>query len=244
MAVIDKIAQGMGYVTKSKPLTKLGNAWHKDPEGVLGATTVTSIILKDGIGCAMYVAQSLNNDRIPEEKRRFVAALDLTNGLLMIGAQIALFLGMRKYSGKIFDKFFGKTFNRLAQSQAVSRVRMHAAKLGESVMKKLGIEKIFKDKREDALSIFKFVLEISAATIVGKRIVVPLIATPLAKKVEKRMNKNDKGKVPENPEVVENTYNTTKHFGDKTNKEPGQNVNVSTSEFQAKKSPFSEFKIK
>ena len=73
--------------------------------------TVGSIVAKDGIGCVKYVSQSLNNDKIPEKQRNFVAALDLTNGILMILAQIGMFALMRKYSGPIFDKIFKKSFN-------------------------------------------------------------------------------------------------------------------------------------
>ena len=35
----------------------------KNPEGALGSATVTSIVIKDGIGCVMYVAQSLKATR-------------------------------------------------------------------------------------------------------------------------------------------------------------------------------------
>lgn len=235
---IDAIAKGMGWFTKTRPMQKLGEKWAKDPDGVLGAATVTSIILKDGIGCAMYVGQSLNNDRIPEKKRKFVAALDLTNGLLMILAQIGMFLGMRAYSGKIFNKVFGKTFNKVAQSQYVSRIRMQSAKAGESVMKKLGIQKTFDKYKDDALGVFKFVLDISAATIIGKRVIVPLIATPLAKKVEKRMNKNKDDEVGKD---VENTYDTSKHFGNKPKEVVGEKININTAQVADKKSPFANF---
>ena len=54
MGGIDRIAQGMGYLSKTRPLKALGNAWNKSPEDVLAWATVASIVLKDGIGCAMY----------------------------------------------------------------------------------------------------------------------------------------------------------------------------------------------
>ena len=96
MAIIDSISRGMGKVSYWQPIKKLGEQFAKNPEKALGNAVVTSIILKDGIGCAMYVTQSLNNKKIPDEKRKFVAALDLTNGGLMILAQIGMFLAMRK----------------------------------------------------------------------------------------------------------------------------------------------------
>lgn len=184
----------VGYVTNMKPMQKLGNKFIKNPEGALAAATVTSIVIKDGIGCAMYVTQSLNNKKIPDEKRKFVAALDLTNGVLMIAAQIAMFLAMRKYSGKIFDKIFNKSFNPTNKSNAITRFRMKASQIGETIYKKMKIGKDYEAFKKSATDVFKFCLDIGAATIIGKRVIVPLIATPMAGKVEKWMNKEEAGK--------------------------------------------------
>lgn len=197
MASVDPITNVMGKVSYTKPMQKLKKWFKNNPEGALAGTTVMSIILKDGIGCAMYVTQSLNNKRIPDEKRKFVAALDLTNGLLMILAQIGMFLAMRKYSGPIFKKIFGKSFNNLAKNKTISRAQMKLAKGGKEWAKRLKLEKVFDKIEKSGLDLFKFVVDIAAATIIGKRVIVPLIATPLAKKVEKRMNAG-KDENPEN----------------------------------------------
>lgn len=180
----NSIGKGIAKATNARPAEWLGKKFEKDPEKALALATVTSIILKDGIGCAMYVTQSMHNDKIPEKKRKFVAALDLTNGILMIGAQIALFFAMRKYSGPIFDKLFKKSFNGTSKANTISRMRMQ----DENPFKKLVYDKKYEQVRKDALDLFKFVADIAAATIIGKRVVVPLIATPLAKKVEARMD--------------------------------------------------------
>lgn len=185
------IGKGIAKATNWKPPVWLGEKFVKDPEGALALATVTSIILKDGIGCGMYVTQSLNNKKIPDKKRKFVAALDLTNGVLMIAAQIGLFFAMKKYSGKIFNKLFKKSFNDLTKSHTISRIRMEAVKEGKNAPKKLLVEKSYEEAHKDGVNLFKFIADIAAATIVGKRIIVPLIATPLAKKVEARMNKNE-----------------------------------------------------
>ena len=191
MAIVDSISKIMGKASYTKPLKKLGEAFAKDPEKALGNAVVTSIILKDGIGCAMYVTQSLHNKKIPDEKRKFVAALDLTNGGLMILAQIAMFLAMRKYSGPLFKKIYSKSFGQLARFHNIERFRMNAAKVGKEVAKRLKIEKLYDKIEKNGIDLFKFVLDTSAATIIGKRVIVPLIATPFAKKVEKWMGKND-----------------------------------------------------
>ena len=190
------IGIGIAKASNLKPSRWLGNKFEKFPEEALAAAAVTSIILKDGIGCAMYVTQSLNNKKIPDEKRKFVAALDLTNGVLMIAAQIAMFLAMRKYSGPIFEKLFKKSFNPISRSNAISRVRMQQAlKDSTKIPKKPKVRKDYEEVKKDALGLFKFVVDIAAATIIGKRIIVPLIATPLAKKVEKKMEKHNAGPV-------------------------------------------------
>lgn len=187
MAIVDAIASGFGAISKSKPMVKLAENFKRDPEKALALATVGSIIAKDGIGCAMYVTQSLNNKKIPDEKRKFVAALDLTNGVLMIAAQIAMFFAMRKYSGPIFEKLFQKSFNTANKLDTISRIRMKMAKSGEEVAKKLKLAKEYEAVKKSALDVFKFVLDISAATIIGKRVIVPLVATPLAKTVQGKM---------------------------------------------------------
>ena len=189
--IMEGLSNIIGAYTQSKPMTRVRKNYIKDVETAIGIGAVTSVVVKDGIGCVMYVTQSLNNKKIQEEKRKFVAALDLTNGILMIAAQIALFFAVREYSGKIFDKLFKGSFNPAAQSNAISRLRMRANQLGETVYKKLVGAKNYNEFKESASSVFKFCLELGAATIIGKRIIVPLIATPLANKVKNWMNKDD-----------------------------------------------------
>jgi hypothetical protein len=206
MPFVDKIVTGMSRISASRPMEALCNAFEKNPEGVLGAATVTSIVLKDGIGCAMYVTQSLHNKKIPEEKRKFVAALDLTNGGLMILAQIAMFFAMRRYSGPIFKKFFAKSFNNIAKSETVLRMQMAATKAGRGWAKALKLEKVVDKVEKNGKDLFKFVADIAAATIIGKRVIVPLIATPLANKVKNWMDKKDsKSANAKNPEAAKET---------------------------------------
>ncbi|MBR1619033.1 hypothetical protein IJ674_03965 [bacterium] len=217
-----KIANGIAGATNLKPAKWLGDKFDGNLEKALATAVVGSIIAKDGIGCAMYVTQSMNNKKIPDEKRKFVAALDLTNGLLMIVAQIGMFLAMRKYSGAIFNKLFDKSFNPIARSNNVSRMRMWMGKKGETVLKKLGLEKIFDDKvQKGALDVFKFVLDTAAATIVGKRVIVPLIATPFASKVEKWLDKREKMKNGELP-AEESDKSTPSMKGNEKVEEPAQ----------------------
>ena len=128
--VTSGIAKALGGVLQSKPVKVLTKKFQEDPEGTLAATTVASIIVKDGIGCYKYVTQSLNNKEIPEERRAFVASMDLTNGALMIGTQIAMFYIMRKYSAPMFEKLFSKSVSTKAKRYMLTWLRMDAKKQG------------------------------------------------------------------------------------------------------------------
>ena len=222
MATVNKILSAtskfIGGIEKSKPMQWAEKKFNIKPDKALAAATVTSIVVKDGVGCSKYVTQSMNNDKIPEDKRKFVAALDLTNGVLMIAAQIAMFLAMQKYSGKLFNKLFQKSFNPEMSKNIASRIRMKQVQAGEPAARKLTIDKEFNKVKSDALDVFKFVLDIAAATIVGKRVIVPFIATPLASKVKEKMEAHSAKNHPEQvqtPEKIETPDIPPEAFGDK-----------------------------
>lgn len=219
-----------GIAKASNGTSWVGRKFNEIPETALAVGTVSSIILKDGIGCAMYVTQSLNNDKIPEKKRKFVAALDLTNGVLMIGAQIAMFFAMRKYSGPMFKALFKKSFNPQTRANIISKIRMEQMEKNGKTSAKQVFNRAFDKVEDEGAGLFKFVLDIAAATILGKRVIVPLVATPLAKKVEKKMEKHhgaddvkhhdethkaDENKAPEKVEKTEMTEKTAGKTEDK-----------------------------
>ena len=193
--VLSVTSRLIGAAEQSKPLQWAERKFREDPEKALGLATVASIIVKDGVGCYKYVTQSIKNEKIPEEKRKFVAALDLTNGVLMILAQIGMFFAMRKFSEPIFNKLFSKSFNKQNAKNIASKIRMQQERAGMTVSRKLNIEKDYNKVRSDALNLFKFVADIAAATIIGKRVIVPFIATPLADKVKKKMDMHGGGLV-------------------------------------------------
>ena len=202
MAGIDSITSGisnvtsrvLGAVSKSKTMKAVTRSFQKNPETALALTTVGSIVVKDGVGCYKYVTQSLNNKEIPEDKRSFVAALDLTNGVLMILAQIGMFFMMRKLSEPIFNRLFKKSFNAKNKGDMLTWLRTLAAKDKSQIPRKIEAAEAYNKVRNDALSLFKFVADIGAATIIGKRIIVPFIATPLAGVVQKKMQASQQEK--------------------------------------------------
>lgn len=204
----------IGPLTKTKPVRGLCNYFNKDFKKALALTTMGSIVAKDGIGCAMYVYQSMNNKEIPEKRRNFVAALDLTNGLLMIAAQIGMFFAMKKFNETLFPKMFSKTFDKAAKvlKPITEQARVNMKKAGFKLPKKFVFAQNYNAIKKGCFDTFTFITELAAATIVGKRIIVPFIATPLAQKVEKKMNakhpleetKNDEPKDKSNPSMTGN----------------------------------------
>ncbi len=179
----------IGKVTNLKPVRKCCEYFKKEPEKAIAYSTIASVVGKDGIGCYMYVKQSLNNEKIPDDKRKFVAALDLTNGVLMIASQLALFFAMRKFNEPLFNKLFKKSFDKEGQvfKTIASAIRKTQKDSGLSISRKLSIKKEYDEIRKGCLDTFKFVTELAAATILAKRVIVPFIATPLAEKVKNKM---------------------------------------------------------
>lgn len=185
-------AKALGAVTNFKPLQKACNYFENDPAKALAYSTIASLLIKDGIGCYMYVNQSLHNKKIPEDKRKFVAALDLTNGVLMILTQLVSFFAMRKFNQTFFPKLFKKSFDKNGNvlKTITSQIRLNQKKAAETVDRKLTIKKEYDKIKKTCYDCFSFVTELAAATIFAKRVVVPFLATPLAEKVKNKMNKN------------------------------------------------------
>lgn len=173
---------------------------------------IASIVLKDGVGCWMYVTQSLSNENIPEDKRKFVAALDLTNGGLMIAAQILMHMTISSkiVQTKMFNKLFSKQFDRNT-SKMLHSVLKRTDKFKDVTQQEVS-EALGKYKGE-VCDAFGSLTSLIAATTIGKRIIVPFIATPLASKAEKFMNKDKKE--PEPDKETKNTYNPEKHISTK-----------------------------
>ncbi|MBD5403315.1 hypothetical protein HDR58_11045 [bacterium] len=193
MSITSVTSKVIGAATQTQPAQKLCNWFRKDPEKALAYSTIASVAVKDGVGCAMYVYQSLNNKKIPDDKRKFVASLDLTNGVLMIASQIGMFFAMRKLNKTLFQKWFNKSFDESGKiiKTIAEQIRADQKAAGVSPTKNFLIGKEYKKLKKDTFDVFKFVTELAAATIIGKRVIVPFIATPLASVVEKKMNEMD-----------------------------------------------------
>lgn len=184
----------------------LGKKYQINDNNLITAVGVGSVVAKDGIGCALYTYQSLNNKNIPEDKRPFVAALDLTNGILMISTQIAMTIGFTKFQNKLFAKTLGKYFNRSAAKgyQAVlSKTNQFKGIGGDE------FHPAFDKYKGTVVSAFTQITGLALSTIVAKRMLVPFLSTPLADSAKKWMMK-DEQKPAENNNMVENKFDTEK----------------------------------
>lgn len=221
-------APGMGYVRKE---------YCNKNMGFINGIAITSIVLKDGLGCYMYVKQSLNNEKIPEDKRKFVAALDLANGGLMIAMQILMHMTIsnKLMQSKMFNGLFGKYFNR-------SVTKGYQAILKNQDKYKAMTGKEFSDAMEvihdKAVEAFSNITSLVAATIIGKRVIVPFIATPLADKTKAWMCRNDKP--AEINSETKNTYCCEKHDHKKAgcgNQKTNQTIAKISEQFKQLRTP-------
>lgn len=209
-------------IGKHRPMDIVNDNYIADNTKFITGLGVASIVLKDGVGCYMYVTQSLNNKEIPEDKRKFVAALDLANGGLMILLQLAMFftISNKKVQEKMFNTFFGKHFDRAA-SKGYQAMLKNNDLLKD--MKGSDFHPVLNQARKDVKAAFENVTSLFAASVVAKRMLVPFIATPLADKTKAWMSRNDKP--VEVSKETQNTYNTQKAGIDNKESEKTQNVN-------------------
>lgn len=99
-----------------------------DPAKYAATMLVTSIVSKDLVGCILYTTQSWNNKKIPEEKRKFVASLDLMNGIIMVFGQ---FLIGKVIEAKATPKLFGKFFTGIFKDKHTQKENDMSVKVRE-----------------------------------------------------------------------------------------------------------------
>ena len=177
------IGKGLGYTVK-KWFSKTLEAGRNNPEKYAGAMMVTSIVSKDLVGGYYYTTQSLNNEKIPEEKRKFVASLDLMNGILMVGGQILIYSVVEKIASKaLFKNFIGKKLDG-------DMLKQHAKKIVKASTENLNLQEVYEElvkthgsgsKQFKALETgFGLIVGFLATTALTKRLIVPFLSTPLA----------------------------------------------------------------
>lgn len=209
------IQKGIKWLSETKFMkNKAFPKYEKDDAKFMAGIGVASIVAKDGLGCYLYVKQSLNNEKIPEDKRKFVAALDLANGGLMIAMQLLTFftISNKIIQKKMFDKLFGKAFSRTANKTLQTKLK-NSDKFCDISGK--DFHKARENNKKGLEKAFAYLTSLGAATLIAKRVIVPFIATPLADKTKAWMCRNDKP--IETHKDTENTYDTTKPAAEKSN---------------------------
>ncbi len=185
------IKKPVNALNSSSLAKRVCTEYKKDNAKFIGSLAIASIALKDGLGCVMYVNQSLNNKKIPEDKRKFVAALDLTNGGLMILSQILMYktISSKKCQEVMFNKVFGKLFNAKAAEKLKAVIKPKNEK---------HFDEIFNGKFKSKITgFFGIFTSLVASTIIAKRVLVPFVATPLADKAKGLLGKSDEKKAEE-----------------------------------------------
>ena len=157
-----------------------------------------SNVSKDAVNCAYYTIQSLNNERIPEDQRKFVAALDLSNGIMNVGVQLATAFGLSAWIESIFDNKIAKSKDFSLKEEAIKE---KFAKLPEELKKKTTEAQFIKDyaqKMEGRVKLartgFTVLFVNIAMQILMKRIITPLFATPMASFFKERFEKAEVAK--------------------------------------------------
>lgn len=163
----------------SNLMEKVCKQYRENNSKFITGFSVGALVTKDAYGCFEYVRQNQNNKNIPPEKRKFISALDLLNGTMMIGTQLLAYATIAKKTtqSKIFDKALGKYFN-------AKNYKKIKAKTPELTVKD------FKTYKDNISTAFTHLFTLATTTILAKRVIVPLIATPMADKLKDKFEKN------------------------------------------------------
>lgn len=201
------IAKGVGKFAKNQKVQNICEKFKDDPIKYAGYATLASLATKDAVGCYLYVTQSLNNKKIPEEKRRFVANMDLTNGILNVATQIGLTFGLKKFYKPMFNKMLNKSFNKQACKELITAYRRDAKTNNAAVLRKLEAEKKLQKTKDTIYSAFEATMNIVVATIIAKRCIVPFLSTPITQymtnKHDKKMEAKKLAEQKANPQAEE-----------------------------------------
>lgn len=172
--------------------------------GAAVAIATVSNVTKDGVNCIYYVTQSLNNERIPEDQRKFVAGLDLANGILNVVLQSFAGAAIGKAAARFFDK---KITPKYFSEDAVKEMYQ---KVGNT-MKYDEFKGVMEKNKGFAKAGLSVIAALVGMQIIVKRIIVPLIATPLATVFKNQFEKAEQAK---NTEKQNDKFEKTKEIDD------------------------------
>lgn len=173
-----------------------------NPYAASGAAAIATVsnLTKDAVNCYYYVTQSLHNEEIPEEKRKFVAGLDLSNGILNVLVQTGASIVLNKYIGGYFDKHIASkhfTMDRYKEMYKTMSNKIPFDNFVSNMESCKGFAKI-------GLSVISTLV---AMQVIAKRIIVPLVATPLASVFKEKFKNLEKKCIDKTKEIHSAIYN-------------------------------------
>ncbi len=185
--------KAVNWLSNTKLMEKLNKPSVAGAASMIALASTTS---KDIVSTYYYVTQSMNNKKIPEEKRSFVAALDLGNGIMNVITAFAIGLPMKGWMEKLFDKKIAdKCFNEKALKAKAKEI------IGKGFDEKKFLE-VLNTRKGLARTGLCVLGTLVGSQVIGKRIITPLFATPMADTFEKIFKKDKGEKKEENKELT------------------------------------------
>lgn len=178
----------------NKPIKRFANSglmervckrYRSNDGNYIAAFSVGAMILKDAYNCGIYVAQNERNKSIPDDKRRYISMFDVMNFLLITGVQLLTYatIAQKATQAKIFDKIMGRHFTPEKMMRLEEKLQRRFPQMSPHDI----TANINKYKDNVALS-FEHLFSLITTLILAKRVIVPLLATPLAEKAEKKFS--------------------------------------------------------
>ncbi len=158
--MIKPIENGLNKFANSHIVKKHINKCIENKNFLTKTLLVTSVS-KDVFAYALRVHNTMKNDEIPKDKKSFVAKMDATTGFTTAIVQVGT--GLALASEKVQKTICKHLFKGLDEN----------SKLYKQASSGLGV-----------------VLPLVGATLFAKRILVPLISSPIAGYLENKHNKN------------------------------------------------------
>ncbi len=204
----DKTIDFANRVSSKAMDTKIANTlMPENPTDIAKLLALISTTTKDAVNCYYYTTQSYNNKRIPEDKRKFVAGIDLSNGILNVITQLTLGLCINKWSDKLYERIFNGGFVPTKEkiSDYTDKVNNYLKKsvLTENIScSEADIKSAIKKTNKIAKGGFGVIAVLIVTQIIAKRVIVPFLSTPLAGVFKKQLDKREARKKGENTNVV------------------------------------------
>lgn len=174
--------------------------WSTNPGEMAAKLTLWSVVTKDTVNGFLYTKQSWDNEKIPEDRRKFVAIMDGVNGILNVALQLTLTPWMNKNADKVFNNKLAKNFDTKMAEKIFEKLKGQGANL-KQIQDRLDSAKKF------SKSGMNVVLTLLFAQILVKRIMTPLIATPTTSKlksIQQKWVENKKTNKPNSQQEIEN----------------------------------------